>query len=75
MAITIQKHTYEIPVSNIRSGLAPLVARVSEWFWFCLCLVLFVVLGPFGAPVALMVLVKLGLEENSHREPESVKAG
>lgn len=46
--------------------------RVSECLWFLLSLVLFVVLGPFSGPVALIVLFKLGLEESVHAEPESI---
>lgn len=46
--------------------------RVSECLWFLLSLVLFVVLGPFSGPVALIVLLKLGLEESVHVEPESI---
>lgn len=74
MATTLQKHTYGSPVVNVWSSPVPLIEKVSEWFWFCLSFVLFVVLGPFSAPVALIVLLKQGLEENSHREPESTNA-
>lgn len=75
MATTLQKQTYGSPVAHTWSGLAALIEVVSEGFWFCLCLMLFVVLGPFSAPVALIVLAKIGLEENSHQEPESINAG
>jgi hypothetical protein len=46
--------------------------RLSECFWFLLSLVLFVILGPFSGPVALIVLFKLGLEESVQAEPESI---
>lgn len=71
MATTIQKQTYESPAVNVWSGLSALIEQVSEWFWFCLSFLLFIVLGPFSAPVVLLVLVKLGLEESTNREPES----
>jgi hypothetical protein len=72
MATTLQKQTYESPIVNNWSGVTALMEQVSLWFWFCLSFVLFVVLGPFSAPVALIVLAKLGLEESSHQEPESI---
>lgn len=71
MATTIQKQPYASPAVNAWSGLSALLEQVSEWFWFCLSFLLFIVLGPFSAPVVLLVLVKLGLEENSSQEPES----
>lgn len=46
--------------------------RVSECCWFLLSLALFMVLGPFSGPVALIVLFKLGLEESVQAEPESI---
>lgn len=45
--------------------------KVSEWFWFTLCFLLFVVLGPFSVPVVLMVLIQLGVNADDCQEPES----
>lgn len=46
--------------------------QVSEGLWFCLSLMLFIVLGPFCGPVVLMVLARLGMEEHTCQEPQSV---
>jgi hypothetical protein len=32
------------------------------------------VLGPFSAPVVLIALYKLGLEDNDHQEPELISS-
>ena len=68
---TLSKHLYRDPRVD-RSGPATGFGQVSEWFWFSLSFILFIVLGPFSAPVALIVLARLGMEENSWQEPESI---
>ncbi len=72
MATTLHKQILDRPVDNVWQGLAGLAERVSEWFWFLLSFSLFVVLGPFSAPVVLIVLCKLGLEADENVEPEPV---
>jgi hypothetical protein len=74
MAATLRKQGIGRSVESLFYSLRLLVEQVSEWFWFLLSFVLFVVLGPFSAPIALIALVKLGLESNNHREPESISA-
>jgi hypothetical protein len=71
MASTIQKQLIDRPIDSSWQSVVELFERVSDWFWFLLSLSLFVVLGPFAAPVALIALTKLGLEENDLQEPES----
>ena len=68
---TLSKHLYQ-DSRAVRSGPATGFGQVSEWFWFCLSFILFIILGPFSAPVALIVLARLGMEENSCQEPESI---
>lgn len=51
---------------------ASCLGQAGEWFWFCLSLLLFLVLGPFSAPVVLIVIFRLGLAEPACREPESI---
>lgn len=68
----LSKHLYADSRADVRSGPASCFGQVSEWFWFCLSFILFIVLGPFSAPVALIVLARLGMEENSCQEPESI---
>lgn len=73
MAITLfSKHLYAGPRADIRRRLALCLGQISEWFWFCLSFMLFIVLGPFSAPVALIVLVRLGMEEHICEEPKSI---
>lgn len=72
MAATLQKEGIGRSVESVFYSLRVLVEHVSEWFWFVLSFVLFVALGPFSAPIALIALVKLGMEDNDHREPESI---
>jgi len=72
MATTLHKQVMGRPVESVFHSLYSLVEQASEWFWFLLSFVLFVVLGPFSAPIALIALFKLGLEDNDHREPESI---
>jgi len=53
-------------------GLKIWTEQMSDYFWFLLSLVLFIVLGPFSGLVALIVLCKLGLEESRCTEPGSI---
>lgn len=74
MAATLRKQGMGRSVESVFYSLRILMEQVSEWFWFVLSFVLFVVLGPFSAPIALIALIKLGSEDNDHREPESLSA-
>ena len=72
MATTLHKQVIGRPVEGVWHSLLSLTEQVSEWFWFLLSFVLFVVLGPFSAPIALIAIFKLGLEDNDQTEPESI---
>jgi hypothetical protein len=72
MAATIHKHSLTISVGSAWENLLQFSEKISEWFWLSLSLVLFVVMGPFAAPVVLLVLFQLAGEENDCREPESL---
>ncbi len=74
MATTLHKQIIGRPVESVSHSLWRLVDKASEWFWFLLSFTLFVVLGPFSAPIALIALFKLGLEDNDHQEPESISS-
>jgi hypothetical protein len=74
MATTLHKQAIDRPVESVFQSLCNLVEQLSERFWFLLSFVLFVVLGPFSAPIALIALFKLGLEDNDHLEPESISS-
>lgn len=49
--------------------------KLAEAFWFSVCLVLFMILGPFAAPIAVCFLFSNRLLENGMEEPESLSDG
>lgn len=46
--------------------------KIVEGFWFSLCLALFIVLGPFSAPIVLAYLFFNKDMEGTMQEPESL---
>lgn len=44
----------------------------AEWLWCLLSLVLFMALGPFSAPIAIIAILKLGFQEPPENMPESL---
>lgn len=46
------------------------IAALSEKFWLGLSLILFMVLGPFAAPIALGALFTIDPAERGSEEPE-----
>ncbi len=46
--------------------------RVAEGFWFSLCLLLFIILGPFSAPIVLAFLLFSSDLNSESAEPESL---
>ncbi len=53
---------------------ATLLSRLSEYFWFCLSFLLFIVMGPFSAVVVVIALFSLAGKENQSKmvEPASI---
>lgn len=47
--------------------------QISEWFWFGLSFLLFILLGPFSAVVALIALGSLASEEQRERMVEPAR--
>lgn len=45
--------------------------QVAEACWFAVALVLFLLLGPFAAPVAVLAIFSLPVEERGASEPEA----
>lgn len=74
MATTLYKPIVESPLDSLWHRLTVHFERVSECFWFVISFVLFLVLGPFSAPIVLLVLCRLGLQENGNVEPEPVSS-
>lgn len=46
--------------------------KIAEGFWFTLCLTLFLILGPFSAPIVLAYLFFNNDLNNEMQEPESL---
>lgn len=72
MATTIQKQLIDSPDVGGFQSFLEMYEVVSCWFWFLLSLTLFVILGPFATPIALITLAKLGLGEKDLQEPEHI---
>ncbi len=71
MAATYIESTKVIARGNpgLLSGLRD---KIAEGFWFSLCLLLFVILGPFSAPIVLAYLFFNDHLSGEMREPESL---
>ncbi len=54
--------------------MAGLRDRIAEGFWFSLCLLLFVILGPFSAPIVLAYLFFNDHLGGDMQEPESLNS-
>lgn len=52
--------------------MAGLRDKIAEGFWFSLCLLLFVILGPFSAPIVLAYLFFNDHLGGEMQEPESL---
>ena len=62
MATSLQKQIVWRPVVFSLPKVRLHAVRCGELFWFLVSFILFVILGPFSAPVVLVVLFRLGLE-------------
>lgn len=51
-----------------------LLSRLSEYFWFCLSFLLFIIMGPFSAVAVVIALFSLAGKENQNKmvEPASI---
>lgn len=59
-------------LGSFRQYLTHQAEKYIGCFWFLLCLMLFIVLGPFSAPVVLITLARLAGEADLKPEPESI---
>ncbi len=69
---TIIKCLYTGSQADFRRGAASCFRQAGEWFWFLVSFLLFIIMGPFSAPVVLIVLARLGLEDNCCEEPQTI---
>lgn len=75
MAATLQKRIDAGSVVVDRIVPEGMLDKLSLCFWFSLCLVLFLVLGPFSAPIVMLTVFKEGFKRcNELEEPRSLSA-
>lgn len=72
MAITLSKQAMNIHSKPISINLTDMVERVINVVWFLVSFCLFIILGPFSAPIALIALLQLGCEDRELQSPESI---
>ena len=72
METTIKHSTgfYLPEITNWSKGIA--WSKVGERFWCGLSLILFMILGPFAAPIALFAALSCGNQENCPATPEPI---
>ncbi|MFT5699074.1 MAG: hypothetical protein ACI8ZB_001931 [Desulforhopalus sp.] len=72
MAISIFKDAVNNQSKPISSRHEGMLEKIGGVIWFLVSFILFVVLGPFSAPIALIALLQLGCEESDRVSPEPV---
>ena len=72
MAISIAKEAMSSESHPISLSLTGIWEKFGGIVWFLLSLILFVILGPFSAPIVLIALLQLGCEDSDHASPKSV---
>lgn len=73
MESTTTKQTIVNSSTPFQSGVNGRTEKVLELVWCLLCFLLFIILGPFSAPVVLIALAKFGVEQRGQlSEPVSV---
>jgi hypothetical protein len=71
---TIIEEKRVLHLSQVHFGLKGISwSALSEKFWFSVSLALFMVLGPFAAPIALFTLFNLDAAERGVAEPEALE--
>jgi len=71
MAITLSKQAMNTHSKPISINPGDKVERVLGVIWFFVSFLLFIILGPFSAPIALIALLQLGCEDRELPSPES----
>ena len=70
MATTISKDALDNQGNPISFNFTGMLDKIGELVWFFLSFFLFIALGPFSAPIALIALLQLGCEENNQVSPK-----
>lgn len=71
MALTMSKQVLHSQSGSVSRNQVSLFEKIAEIVWFLLSFTLFIVLGPFSAPIALIALLQLGCEERDQPFPDS----
>lgn len=71
---TATSKSKSMTIRNIPQMLRTHSEQLSEGFWFTASLALFLLLGPFAAPIVLVALYNLRHTEMELTEPEPQKA-
>ncbi|BHH84180.1 hypothetical protein [Desulforhopalus sp. 52FAK] len=72
MAITLSKQAMNTHSKPISVNPGDMVERVLGVIWFLVSFLLFIILGPFSAPIAMIALLQLGCEDRELQSPESI---
>jgi hypothetical protein len=70
MAAILSKQAISTQSKSLNIDQGSLFAKIAEGIWFLVSFILFVILGPFSAPIAMIALLQLGCEENDQPSPE-----
>lgn len=73
MMTAIECRQTVVPFRIKAQQLRDLFPAFSEIFWFMLSLLLFMVLGPFAAPIALIAVFNVDSEHRGWAEPEAAE--
>ena len=72
MAITLSKQAMNTHSKPISINASDMVEKVVGVIGFFVSFLLFIILGPFSAPIALIALLQLGCEDRDLQSPESI---
>lgn len=73
MTTAIECRDMAVPVMERFQNMLDTLPAFSEVCWFMLSLILFMVLGPFAAPIAVVALFSIDSEHRGLAEPESAE--
>lgn len=72
MAVTLSKQALNTQSKPISIDPGSAFAKIAEGVWFLVSFILFVILGPFSAPIAMIALLQLGCEDNDQPSPDPI---
>lgn len=72
MITTAESTELTMPSRERLQSLIDMCPHPMEIFWFVLSLLLFMIMGPFAAPIALVAVFTVKAPEGTMIEPESI---